>query len=44
MIADRFRLGHAGAVGTWALWLALALAVSAAALAMWQLARDLAKR
>ena len=44
VIADRFRLGHAGAVGTWGLWLALLLAAGAAVLAIWQLARDLARR
>lgn len=34
LIADRYRLGHAGALGTWAFWAAILLALAAAVLAL----------
>jgi hypothetical protein len=39
VILARFRLSQAGWFGTWAAWLAAALAVAATALALWWLAR-----
>lgn len=34
-VLTRFRFGHAGAIGTWALWLAGLLTCAASALALW---------
>jgi hypothetical protein len=34
LIVDRYRLGHAGAIGEWELWLALLLALAASGLAL----------
>ena len=40
VILSRFRDGHGGAIGTWALWLATALMLLAAGLAFWLTSRS----
>jgi hypothetical protein len=43
-VADRYRFGHAGGVGGWALWVAGLLALAASALALWLVVKGLPPR
>jgi hypothetical protein len=43
-ILSRFRDGHAGAIGTWALWLACLLVLAASALSVWLMVEQSERR